>query len=283
MSISINSGIITTKTKKTDIEKIDFCVCAEPTQTLDSFYKAQTKKPDILINGGLFTFSTGKSVMDFIDEGKIQSAEDWIQYGLGIDYNNNLIYGKDNERNWKDFLSAYPPLVVDGGRPTITMAQEIAAANRRTILGYNDEFIYTITIDTPVTLTSAAEIAQQIGCTYAINLDGGGSTRLLYQGQVYAAAVYNRPVDNVVAIYFKTKVIYRVQTGAFSLRRNAENYQEVIRNLPDNIGAGYKNAYIRLIDGLYKVQVGAFSVEANAVRVMNDLKSKGYNAFITTR
>ena len=33
---------------------------------------------------------------------------------------------------------------------------------------------------------------------------------------------------------------------------------------------------------LYRVQVGAFSVKANAERLLNDLKSKGYDGFIVT-
>ena len=32
---------------------------------------------------------------------------------------------------------------------------------------------------------------------------------------------------------------------------------------------------------MYKVQVGAFSVKANAEKLVTDLKSKGYNSFIT--
>jgi N-acetylmuramoyl-L-alanine amidase len=55
-----------------------------------------------------------------------------------------------------------------------------------------------------------------------------------------------------------------------------------IKGLPDAINAGYRNAYVRKVGSYWKVQVGAFSVKANATRVVNDLKSKGYNAFITT-
>ena len=114
--------------------------------------------------------------------------------------------GKDSDRLWRDFITAYPPLVVDGKVQAIMMATEISGKARRTIIGYDDDNVYTISINNPgANLTEAALIAQNAGCKYAINLDGGGSTRLLYEGQVYAAASYNRPVDNVVAIYFKKK------------------------------------------------------------------------------
>ena len=199
-------------------------------------------KPDILINGGLFNLKTGKPVMDFINEYITKTNEDWIEYGFGINFQNELIYGKDNDQNWKDFISAYPPLVINSVKQKITMAQEIAGRTRRTILGYNQNYIITITIDNPgVTLTEAADIALSQGCAYAINLDGGGSTRLLYQGKTYAAASYNRPVDNVIAIYKKQEPTYKT---------------------------------------IYRVQLGAFSSKDNATKLINELKTKGYSAFI---
>mgnify|MGYP004472701479 FL=1 len=85
-----------------------------------------------------------------------------------------------------------------------------------------------------------------------------------------------------MAIYLKPQIIYRVQLGAFRSKSNADAFLLKIKALPDAIGAGYKNAYIRKIGKYYKVQVGAFSVKANAIKVINDLKSKGYNAFLTT-
>lgn len=291
MGLTIKSNVIVTKTKKSDIQKIDFAVCAEPTQTLENYYAKQAIKPDILTNGGFFSMSNGATIFDFVDEGRVVSTEDWIEYGFGIDSNNNLLYGKDSAQIWRDFISAYPPLVVNGEKQTITMATEISGKARRTILGYDDEYIYTISIDSPgVTLAESAIIAQQEGCKYAINLDGGGSTRLLYQGKVYAAGSYNRPVDSVVAIYFKQQeevqppqqptetILYRVQVGAFSSKPNAENYCKTIQSL----GSNYKNAFVKFIAPYYKVQVGAFSVKQNAENMMNDLKSKGYNAFIVS-
>lgn len=286
MELIQQENIYITKTKKTEIEKIDFATCAQPTQTLENYCNTLTKKPAIIVNGGLFTFSTGKSVMDFIDEGIIQSEEDWIQYGFGIDGLGNMIYAKDTDKVWRDFVSAYPPLVVNGEIQKVNMASEISAKNRRTILGYNDEYVFTICIDTPgATFPEAALIALNAGCKYAINLDGGGSTRLLYQNKAYATASYNRPVDNIVAIYVKQQqqtttsdVIYRVQLGAFAAKANADSYCAKVKQLGEN----YKNAFVKYIEPYFKVQVGAFSIKQNAENMIKDLKEKGYNAFIIT-
>ena len=113
---------------------------------------------------------------------------------------------------------------------------------------------------------------------YALNLDGGGSTKILENGKSITSTLYNRAVDNVIAFYLKPKVIYRVQAGAFSFKKNAENLLKQIHAL----GGDYTNAYIRKIGLYYKVQMGAFSVKANATRMLNDLKSKSFDAFITT-
>ena len=122
----------------------------------------------------------------------------------------------------------------------------------------------------------------ELGVAYAINLDGGGSTKILYNGESITSTMYNRAVDNVVAFYLKPTIIYRVQTGSFSLKANADKFCEKIRALPDKIGAGYAKAYVRKVNGTYKVQVGAFSVKSNAQKVVSDLKSLGYSCFITT-
>lgn len=274
-----------TRIKKNEIEKINFASCSEPTETLESYYNKQSIKPDVLINGGFFSLSTGNPVMDFIDDGKKKSSEESILYGFGIDYSGNLIYGKDTDKTWKDFISAYPPLVIDGKQQKITFATEINYKARRTILGYNDIYIYTILIDDPgATLDAAANLAAKIGCQYAINLDGGGSTRMLYKGEAYATANYNRPVDNVIAFYIKKnentssseQILYRVQLGAFSSKINADNYCARIKKLGNN----YTNAFVKYITPYYKVQVGAFSIKTNADNMVKDLKSKGYDAFI---
>src|SRR5690554_163805 len=70
--------------------------------------------------------------------------------------------------------------------------------------------------------------------------------------------------------------LYKVQTGAFSVRANADNLANQLR------AAGY-DPFIVSEGGLYKVQVGAFSVRANAEALVAELKSKGFDAIIVIR
>ena len=71
------------------------------------------------------------------------------------------------------------------------------------------------------------------------------------------------------------KMLYRVQTGAFSKKSNADALSARLK------AAGFDN-FITQVGGLYKVQVGAFSKKENAENQMAKLKAAGYDAFITT-
>lgn len=72
------------------------------------------------------------------------------------------------------------------------------------------------------------------------------------------------------------KVLYRVQTGAFSVKTNADKLAAELK------GKGF-DTYIVQVDGLYKVQVGAYSVRANADAMAAKLTAAGYKNFITTK
>lgn len=73
-----------------------------------------------------------------------------------------------------------------------------------------------------------------------------------------------------------TKVIYRVQVGAYSMKANAEAMKAKLEK------DGYSTIMVR-DNGLYKVQVGAYTVEANALKMEAKLKSAGYPTYITSK
>lgn len=71
-------------------------------------------------------------------------------------------------------------------------------------------------------------------------------------------------------------IYYRVQTGAF---RNRENADRMLYQLMDN---GYP-AFLVYEDGLYRVQVGAFLQFGNAVNMEQRLRDNGYSTLIVTK
>lgn len=72
------------------------------------------------------------------------------------------------------------------------------------------------------------------------------------------------------------KVLYRVQTGAFAIKANADKLAAELKS------KGF-DTYIVQVDGLYKVQVGAYSVRANADAMAAKLTAAGYKNFIITK
>lgn len=71
-----------------------------------------------------------------------------------------------------------------------------------------------------------------------------------------------------------SEVPFRVQTGAYKHRENAERLLESLE------GDGF-DTYMIMSNGLYKVQVGAFSKFENAERMAMELAAKKYDFFIT--
>ena len=69
--------------------------------------------------------------------------------------------------------------------------------------------------------------------------------------------------------------LYRVQTGAFSKKSNADALEEKLK------ARGFDTCMVQN-GGLYKVQVGAYSIRANAETMMEKVKAAGFDAFITT-
>lgn len=74
---------------------------------------------------------------------------------------------------------------------------------------------------------------------------------------------------------YNGSVIYRVQVGAYEVKKNAEAVLAKIK------AAGF-DALVVQVGNLYKVQVGAFSVKANADALLAKLKKAGFDGFITT-
>lgn len=265
---------------KKEIKKIDLALCKQPKETLKSYYDRQTEKPDFIMNGGIFHLADGATYYNYRDEGETISGWHWYTAGMGI-VDGELKYGHIGSEKWTDFVSAYPPLIENGNALAITYATENSKNKRRSVLAYDKENIYLIAVEgNGMTYGEVQAVLLDMGVDYAINLDGGGSTKILQDGKSITSAVYNRAVDNVVAVYLKE--VHRVQCGAFTNRLYALALQAKIRALPDPIGAGYRNAYVRKIGNYYKVQVGAFSKWAGANLVLADLKAMGFDAFITT-
>lgn len=100
--------------------------------------------------------------------------------------------------------------------------------------------------------------------------------------QAYALAVAEGLIEflnlkkKAVAEPVETKTLYRVQTGSFRKKANADAMFEKVKK------AGF-DAYMVKVSGLYKIQVGAYANKGNATKMANKLKAAGFETYITTQ
>lgn len=173
---------------------------------------------DFIINGGLFWSDkkTGKShsLNLLIDEYKQNNAGIYSRHGLMVYRDGSY---KFDWYKWtpdlKDMIGGSPTLIIDGKIKIDGKLENSLQNNRhpRSAIGMNDQYFFIVAIDGRkasqglygMTINELARYMQSIGCKYALNLDGGYSTRLMHDGKLLNKVPENRPVHNAVGIKLK--------------------------------------------------------------------------------
>ena len=190
-----------------EIEQIKLDVCNQPRETLETYYKRQGVKPTVLVNGGLFNMGTGNPCGTLVVDSKTYASSSKYRTGMGTAKGDTtkLVYDLYDNRRWTDFVNGYPVLIVNGVAQVISYAKELNYKTRRTVVGCSDTKHFIVCVESPGMIYSQMQaLCLSLGMKYAINLDGGGSTRLLVNGVRKTALATNRAVDNVLAVYLKS-------------------------------------------------------------------------------
>lgn len=189
------------------IQEVRFCKLAEPTENLEHYYNRAENKPNIMVNGGLFDMKTGHNVMSFVSMYTEQNYKNgFVGMGTTCYKAQTLQYGKDNEKEWRDFMTAYPMLVIDGkANKEYGNAKTLNYRTARTAIGVTETGnVLVLTVDKPgMTFEQMTAIFLQYHAVYAMNLDGGGSVRKLHNGKVVNNPSENRKVDSAFCVYLK--------------------------------------------------------------------------------
>lgn len=189
------------------IQEVRFCKLAEPTEMLEHYYNRAENKPNIMVNGGLFDMKTGHNVMSFVSMYTEQNYKNgFVGMGTTCYKAQTLQYGKDNEKEWRDFMTAYPMLVIDGkANKEYGNAKTLNYRTARTAIGITKTGnVLVLTVDKPgMTFEQMTAIFLQYHAIYAMNLDGGGSVRKLHNGKVVNNPSENRKVDSAFCVYLK--------------------------------------------------------------------------------
>jgi hypothetical protein len=124
-------------------------------------------------------------------------------------------------RGVKTAISGGPVLVAEGKRQRIEASEEDEDSYRassmferhpRSAVGWNAEAYFLVAVDGRIrtsagmTLHELANFMIQLGCEGALNLDGGGSSTLFYEGKIrnHLCDGYERPIANGLVV-LKTK------------------------------------------------------------------------------
>lgn len=167
-------------------------------------------KADIICNGALYN-TNGIPIESYMTDGKILSTSDWCTYGFGINYDGSVMFGEASPY-YRDFTSAFPMLVKDSKVNVFPeVANGIKAINPRTVFSQTAEGIMLTTVDgrqeekglLGMIITDLALYMKSLGVIHSANLDGGGSTHLLINGETANSPCENRAVSNIVAIWLK--------------------------------------------------------------------------------
>ena len=91
------------------------------------------------------------------------------------------------------------PALVHLGQPTGKSAARSSERHPRSAFGWNERHCFLVVVDgrqaglsVGMTLAELSEFLVELGCQEAINLDGGGSTELILNGQVLNSPCYGR-------------------------------------------------------------------------------------------
>lgn len=203
-------------------------------------------------------------------------------YGVGVDGRIGM-YVEEKDRSWCSSNAAN-----DNRAITIEVAsdtKEPYAVNAKAYAALIDLLVDICKrngIKELVWSTNKADrVNHKNGCNMTVHRDYANKScpgTYLYERHAQIASEVNKRLGstNIKPAPEKPSVsLYRVQTGAFKVKANADAMLTKVK------AKGF-DTYMVKVGDLYKIQVGAFKVKANAEAMMKKLQAAGFSAFITT-
>lgn len=227
--IRLSKYITVVKMPLQSISKIELVMAKQPLETMSSIFKRINPHPDFMLNGGLFNMSNGATLSTTVDNG-VKMAEGYFS-NFGLWVNNNYSFGYDYYRpqtDLRDFIGGSPSLIINNIVNIDKKGIDSSFLNNRhprSAIGMSNENFYIVAVDgrriwaKGMTCIELANFMKdKLGCRYAINLDGGGSTRLGQNvgGNLTAlnSPLENRAVDNFLCFYISRDKDLRLVTAS---------------------------------------------------------------------
>lgn len=178
-------------------------------QPISDIYTNEILKPDIMITGGFLGLNSGYPNIDITDTTIFTLFNNYFKYGIGVTKDNNIEFGDITTGNYVEFISGYPCLVDNGSICKFNHVPELKDNKERAIFGMNNEYYYVVISkkDSGISLDTAAKIMINLGCSYAINLNGGDKSNIIVNG----TKLFDDEsiIDNTISFY-KTRLYKNV-------------------------------------------------------------------------
>lgn len=170
--------------------------------TMGQWYAQQTDKPKYMLNASLWD-TKGPIGTIFIDG--VQQRDEGNGYGFGTQDGKTFAFGQPWDKKWLDYITGYPALIRDG-KPTDGAATNDVrrAVTRRAAVAEKDSALYLVT-GKGLTLDGFRQKLLALGVRNAINLDGGGSARLMIDGKAVNAPTDDRACKLAIAVWTTEK------------------------------------------------------------------------------
>ena len=166
--------------------------------------------PTAAVTGTFFDMRTLVPVGDIAIAGKVINRGH-LSRGIRAARGNDVSFGRrgcDCKEPWPGagFVLCSGPRLITNGKIAISPKSEgfrdrrLCRRSRRTAVGLTDKNkLVFVAVNTPIYLSTLARVMKKIGCTDAMNLDGGASSALYYRGKTLAKP--GRCLTNVLLVY----------------------------------------------------------------------------------
>lgn len=172
--------------------------------TMGQWYAKQTDKPKYLINASLWD---NQGAIGSIYEDGLMVRNEGGGFGFGVIGKEDEVkwaFGEPWDNVWRNYITGTPAMIVDGKQTDAHMpiTRDEVVATRRSAFCASGNVLYMVT-SSNLTLQAFKDQLSAFGMYHALNLDGGGSSRMLIDGMAVNDPTDDRRNPNAIAIWVK--------------------------------------------------------------------------------
>lgn len=159
---------------------------------------------DLVINTAIFDMGTNEILSRVVANGRTYGTKSSAAWGLGFNDDGSVVKTWDNGQNCSNYLGPYSYAVVDS---KVNDGLNDKAYRGRMLIGITDDSLVVLGFDDSDSSRCRSKTACEgmlgRGCTFAINMDGGGSIQWASKNNKYKTCFSGRKVPAFLCIYLK--------------------------------------------------------------------------------